>query len=247
MIRRSRFIPIAVLLIAVVSILYLSVSHKQPIETERKAAIVDGLSEDFPRPKFIGEVVNLLKGGGYRVEVYNSSSLTVEFYEGLPSMGYELILMRVHSAPMDNGSKPGAAMFTCERPPGRYMTEMFLGWVKIARTLTRGERFYAVTPAFIEESMEGDFDHTVIFLMSCYGFVDDTLAKIFIEKGASTFVGWTEKVAPDHMDKAALILLEKMMVEEFSIADAVRYTMEEVGADPTYGGKLEFYTENMGS
>ena len=245
--RRSLLVLLVVSLIVLTSVLYISTHRKPSSGTGREAVIVDGLSDEFPNPMLIRDVINLLEGEGYQVDVYNCSSVTVEFYGSLPSMGYELILLRIHSAPMDGGSKPGAALFTYEPPPGKYMVEQLMGWVRIARTLTRGDRFYAVTPSFMREGMEGEFDHTVLFMMSCYGFVDDTLPKIFIEKGASAFVGWTERVTPEHMDRATLILLEKMLVEGFSMIDAVRYTMEEVGADPSYGGRLDVYTQNMKS
>lgn len=105
---------------------------------ERLAAIVDGLSEEFPNQRFISEASRILREGGYKVDVFNVSSLTVAFYRSLPSKGYEIIVLRVHSVPMDEGKNPGAALFTGEKGEGMYMLEQFMGWVRMARTLTRG-------------------------------------------------------------------------------------------------------------
>lgn len=237
--RRRQFLLLLVSLIALTSVIYITTRPESYPAKGKKAAIVDGLSEEFPNPEFLEEAVKFLEEADFQVEVFNSSSLTVAFYENLPSGHYGIILLRVHSAPMDRG--PGAALFTSERPPGEYMTEQFIGWVRIARTLTQGDRFYAVTPQFMRDKMDGEFEDTMIISMSCYGCVDDTLAKIFIEKGASTFIGWTELVGANHMDKATLVLLEKLLIGGCSVADAVGYTMEEVGEDPTYGSELTFF------
>lgn len=212
---------------------------------EKLAAIVDGLSEEFPNQLFISEAIRILRGGGYKVDVFNASSLTVAFYRGLPSKGYEIIVLRVHSAPMDEGKIPGAALFTAEKGEGMYMLEQLMGWVRMARTLTRGERFYAVTPSFLEEALEGSFKNTTILLMSCYGSIDDTLGSILTRRGAYAFVGWTDRVTPEHMDRAAIILLEKLVGERLSLKEAVEHTSKTLGPDPVYGGELRAYLKRV--
>jgi len=208
----------------------------------RKAAIIDGLSSEFPNKPFTLEARELLEKAGYRVDVFNESSVTVKFYGDLASKGYGFIILRVHSAPMDGGEIPGAALFTSEKVNSfGYAVEQFAGWVKIARPLTNDERFYAVTPDYIEERMEGKFENTVIILMSCFGLSDETLAKIFIGKGASSFIGWTERVTTWHMDQATLLILRKVVNEKISVTDAVDMTRNEVGADPVYGGELKYF------
>ena len=148
---------------------------------------------------------------------------------------------------MDGGKIPGVALFTSEPPSGGYIAELFLGWVRIARTLTGEDRYYAVTPDFWRDSAKGRFNDSIIILMSCFGFVDDTLGNIFIEKGASVFIGWNEKVTTEHMDRATLVLLETILNGKIPISEAVEYTMQKVGADPIYGSVLKFYTEKMKS
>lgn len=212
----------------------------------RLAAIVDGLSEEFPDQRFISEASRILKEGGYTVDVFNVSSVTVAFYRTLPSKGYEIIILRVHSAPMDEGRIPGAALFTGERGEGMYLLEQLMGWVRMARTLTRGERFYAVTPSFLEEALEGSFKNTTILLMSCYGSIDDTLGRILTGRGAYAFVGWSDRVTPEHMDRAALIILEKLVGERLSLLEAVEQAAEAVGPDPVYGGELRLYLRREG-
>ncbi len=212
----------------------------------RAAAIVDGLSDEFPNQRFISEASRILREGGYTVDVFNASSVTVAFYRSLPSRGYDLIILRVHSAPMDEGKIPGAALFTGESREGMYMIEQLLGWVRMARTLTRGERFYAVTPSFLEEALEGRFNDTTILLMSCYGLIDETLGRIITGMGAQAFVGWTDRVTPEHMDRAAIIILEKLVGEGSTIEAAVEHAAKALGPDPAYGGELRVYMRRGG-
>jgi hypothetical protein len=215
-------------------------------QERRSAAIVDGLSEEFPSPRFVSEASRILREGGYTVDVFNASSITVAFYRGLPSRDYEIIVLRVHSAPMDEGRIPGAALFTGENREGLYMLEQLLGWVRMARTLTRGERFYAVTPSFLEEALEGSFKNTTILLMSCYGSIDDTLGRILTGRGAYALVGWTDRVTPEHMDKAALLILEKLVGEGLTLQEAVECAAKTLGPDPVYGGELRAYLKRGG-
>lgn len=229
----------------VVFVFYWSQSPRESQE-KRLAAIVDGLSEEFPNQRFISEVSRILKEGGYTVDIFNMSSVTVAFYRSLPSKKYDIIILRVHSAPMDEGRIPGAALFTGESGEGRYMLEQLMGWVRIARTLTRGERFYAVTPSFLEEALEGSFKNTTILLMSCYGSIDDTLGRILTGRGAYAFVGWTDRVTPEHMDRAAIIILEKLVGERLHLEKAVEQAAKLLGPDPVYGGELRAYLKRVG-
>jgi hypothetical protein len=214
-----------------------------PEPIDLKAAIIDGLSEEFPNPDFIADAAGILASGGYEVDYYNSSKVTVEMYKTLPEKGYDLIILRIHTAPMD-GNNPGAAFFTTEDQQGLYFTEQFLGWVRRARTLTRGDRYYAVTPGFFVEGMKGSFNDTVILTMSCYGAIDDTLASIFIGRGAKAYLGWDEKVTANHMDEVTHVLLEEYVTKENSLQDAVANVMEEYGEDPFYNSRLILFSKN---
>jgi hypothetical protein len=241
--KRLALISIIIIVLGVGGFLYFRGDSNPPKDIVLTAAIIDGLSEEFPNPPFIEETRESLEDGGYQVDYYNSSQVTVELYETLPTLGYDIVILRIHSAPMDLGKKPGAALFTSESEPGLHFTKQLLGWVRMARTLTSGDRYYAVTPSFFLEGMKGEFNDTGIITMSCYGAVDNYLASIFIEKGASSFIGWSEKVSAGHMDEATSVLLSKLFDDGLDLKEAVAYTRENVGEDPTYGSELILYQD----
>ena len=58
------------------------------------AAIIDPLSVNQPNQTFIDEAETLLENSGYTVDVYSWEIVTVNFYQILPSLGYDLIIVR---------------------------------------------------------------------------------------------------------------------------------------------------------
>jgi hypothetical protein len=237
---RRRFAFIVILIsILLIGVFVLRKPNNPPKSKDLEAAIVDGLSGEFPNPDFIADATAILTSSGYNVDYYNSSQVTLELYKNLPETGYHLILLRIHCAPMDNS--PGAAFFTSESEQGLYFTEQLLGWVRRAKTLTTEDRYYALTPVFFIEGMKGSFNDTLIVTMSCYGAIDETLASIFIERGAEAYLGWDEKVSAKHMDDMALGFLKNYLVEENSLEEAVNYVIEVYGQDPFYNSNLILY------
>lgn len=87
-IKQRTFVIISiVLLVTIASAAYLIFPSKHVAINLKKAAIIDGLSKEFPNHDFIYNAPKLIREGGYQVEVYNYSSVTVNFYAELPSRG----------------------------------------------------------------------------------------------------------------------------------------------------------------
>lgn len=55
------------------------------------------------------------------------------------------------------------------------------------------QSFVAFTPALIEYYYcPGDFPNSLIFMATCYASYDDSMAQVFLDKGASTYIGWNQ-------------------------------------------------------
>ena len=65
-------------------------------EAPRKAAILDGLSIDYPNETFIGSAKKILENAGFAVDVYGPENITLNLLKELPSRDYGLIIFRVH-------------------------------------------------------------------------------------------------------------------------------------------------------
>ncbi len=215
------------------------------------AVIVDQLSVGVPEPPFAHAVTVQLEAVGYTVDYVSGEEVTVDFYRQLPTLGYDLILLRAHSGLIQNGDREGDAfLFTSEPFDNQAHTEDLAEKRLLSATYSRDSlnsklsdvpRFFGIVPDFVESSMMGSFDGATIILMGCNGLTSNTMAAAFVEKGARAIVSWDDLVTGDHTDAATDRLLELLLVDELPLGEAVAQTAAEVGPDPWYGSELQFY------
>jgi hypothetical protein len=223
-----------------------------PASSQLKAAIVDQLSLTFPNQTFIETATNTLEQAGYAVDYYAGEEVTVEFYRNLPTHGYKIIILRVHStATTAQGIEAPVALFTSERySQTKYVYEQLndqLGRVGFsAEERQMGIEYFGLTYLFVTQSMKGSFQNTIVIMMGCEGLENPLMAKAFAEKGAKVYISWNQPVSASHTDTATVSLLQKLVVEKQTIKQAVHSTMTEVGLDPTYGSMLGYYPARVG-
>jgi len=68
-----------------------------------------------------------------------------------------------------------------------------------------------------------------------------------VQKGATAFISWDEKVSLSHTDDACMLLLTSLITDEMTIDDAVRTVMTAVGPDTAYDSTLKYYPTEAGS
>jgi hypothetical protein len=241
----GRIVALLLFLIAVSGLAYIYLS-KRPSDAESsvKAAIIDGL-KGFPNPEFIDETTKMLSENNFTVDLYRDENVTVEFYKKLPSLGYSLIVLRVHCGPLvhtlPNGTKEvsqGIVIFTTEE----YNQEMYLeyqlcGLLARARMIGREKLYFAIPPQFVYDAMQGRFNNTIIILDSCYGLFGKPMPEAFISRGVSKFVGWDGEVTANHADEATLTLLREYLNGGLSIEEALL----KIEPDPFYGSSMHCY------
>lgn len=212
----------------------------------RTAAIVDQLALTQPNPDFARSATVLLEQAGYTVDYYPGEEVTVNFYRNLPTHGYDLIILRVHSGLVVGrniltGSQTGTdyvALFTSEPySDTRYSMER-LGRLGRSRYYEGGAEYFGIAPNFIRSSMEGAFDKATIILMGCDGLKSVETADAFLEKGAEAFVSWSGPVSATHTDAATERLLHHLLIDGLTLEEAVAQTAAEVGPDPSHGSTL---------
>ena len=213
-----------------------------------KAAIVDHLSLSWPNPAFVKECTALLKRAGYSVDYYKGEEVTVDFYRDLPTHGYKLIVLRVHSAYIHKYLS--LAMFTSEPySKQRYVYEQLRnrvasGYIEPYR---KGDpRYLVITDKFVRFSTEGSFNDTVIVMMGCTG-VKKCAASAFVQKGARAYIGWNGSVSASHTDRATIHLLRQLLEEDHSVNAAIMQTMKTVGPDPRYKSTLLYWPIKAGN
>lgn len=215
-----------------------------------RAAIVDQLSLTMPNADFISSVTSLMEQAGYAVDYYPGEKVTVDLYRYLPTFNYGIIILRVHSAMSKEVTPVSGAvteikyvsLFTGEPyRKDKFLEESGAGW---AAYYEGGPRLFCIGARFVEESMRGRFNNTIIILMGCSGLKSEETARAFLGKGARVFIGWTDSVLASDADPAVEHLLRKLLVEEMTVTDAVAQTTVEFGQDPVYGSKLKMLEAN---
>ena len=216
--------------------------------TEAKAAIIDQLYSLQPNQAFIDKATGALEDYGFNVDLYQGDEVTVDFYRQLPSHGYKLIIFRVHSGVLvrEHDAYEAQATFLFSSEPyseTEYVSEQKSAQMAVARTDEQHPYVFAIGAKFVTTSMKGTFDDTVIIMMGCATLHYDDMAQAFIEKGASTYLGWDASVDLQYVDRAALDLIVNLLTEGMTVEEAVLRTMTEVGRDPTSSAQLGVYPE----
>ena len=220
---------------------YPSPSSREP----QRAAIVDQLSLTFPNRSFVEKATEVLEQGGYAVDYYPGREVTVQFFQNLPRHGYDVILLRVHSAQVTRRTD-GRITFTDEI--GLFTSEPYASHkhdkelkarrLTIAHYVGTSEYHFGITPAFIRSRLKDGFDNAIVILMGCDTLKYPQLAVAFYHRGAGAVIGWSGPVSAPHTDAATERLLHYMLVESLPPAEAVVRVGAEVGQDPAYGGRL---------
>lgn len=212
--------------------------------TVLKAAIIDGLSEDVPNPKLVSEMRRILESAGYTVTVFNGSNVNVELFKKLPTMGFSLIIMRLHGGRIQQpiGLFIGSGLFAEPFNENKYTYEYLSGYFLKGVAYIGGKEYFVITPHYVSEKFEGKFPNSIVIVLSCYSMWDQVLASAFIERGASVFVGIDYKTDINYLDKVGLELV-KLLSQKIDVAEAVLRIMENIGPDPSTGAKILYYME----
>ncbi len=227
----------------VLAIVYMSLGGSASPSGPKTAAIVDQLSLTAYNPEFAETATATLEEAGYTVDYFSGEEVTVSFYRGLAAQGYDFIIVRAHSARLQQEWQgeliDEVILFTTELyDETKYVQEQEAGALAIAQYFEDSERLFGITPEFIRSSMEGSFEGATIVLMGCEGLGSEETAESFVEKGAETIISWSGLVSATHTDAATDDLLKLLLGDELPPAEAVAATMDKVGPDPTYGSEL---------
>jgi len=248
--RRKLIYGVIVVVAVILGFLVYSSSQRPPNKPSNnfpfKAGIIDQLGKEtgptppfYPNNTFINATKNMLETYGFKVDYHESEDVTVNFYRSLPTRGYGLIIFRVHSA-IIQGLDQSVGLFTSE-PYGSENPYPYVGLVKAFYNESSSERYFGIAPRFIEVSMDGSFENTIVILMGCNGLTYDTTAEAFVNRGAKVCIGWNGLVSAHHTDRATEYLIQRLVVNRWTVENAVEATNATIGPDLAYESELEYY------
>jgi len=98
-----------------------------------RAAIIDQLHDDIPSIYFQKKAIEYLETAGYKVDLFTTEQLTVDFYKKIPTMNYEYIVFRTHAIGNDaqnSTEELKVSLFTGEKyRDDKYITEQLSGQI----------------------------------------------------------------------------------------------------------------------
>jgi len=227
--RRLFIVSIVIMIALILSGLYFYLLPKPP--TSPKAAIIDQLGSSqlspisrYENQSFINSTMNLLSSRFAQVDYY-SDNATVENYKQLSHMGYRLIILRAHSA-IDNKSNYIAISTTETYGSANYDQYLSNGQLTVCQIVGDSKKYIGITPKFIQEIMTGQFEDTVIILMSCNGLKTNyySTAQALVAKGAKVIVSWDGWIEKPDNDQGITIFLQHLLGQNSTIEEAVTNT-----------------------
>ena len=136
------------------------------------------------------------------------------------------------------GPGPYVSLFTGEAyDEEEYSAGLVLG-LGSARYNRSSDPLFAIGPAFVEDSMQGNFAGALVVMMGCDGLRSQRTAEAFLNRGASAFVSWSKPISASHTDMTTEALLQRLLIDDLPVEQAVAQTAAEVGPDPVYEGEL---------
>jgi len=223
--------------------------HKQP---RPLAVIIDQLHDFIPNPYFQEKTIQHLELAGYKVDVFTTEDITVDFYKNLPSLNYKYIVIRTHGLE-DPKYNNATFLFTGEKYDiNKYIPEQLSGQLGKGAPIYGEERdlieqknesledrmYFLVGSKLVDELMVGKFPDSIILIGGCESVRNKDLAKSLILRGASDVVGWDRTIGSIENDRVMLAFLEKTLVDKEKIQDVIIELNDEYSSDLQFSSKL---------
>ena len=224
----------------------------------KKAVIIDQLDRDLPNKSFQNQTMGYFTKAGYEVDLYTYDDITIDFLKNLPSMDYDFIVFRSHALAI-YGDKPSSWIFTGEKyTPKKYIQEQ-LAKDLISRAVpyrvtyaadlgydtASKDRHFIVSAKFVKDLMIEKFPNSVIILGGCDTMAHSDFGQSFIERGASSVIGWNGLVDARVNDQVIMSLVKEILIEKSEIDDAVDSVMEDYLKDNNTDLRLKHYASGI--
>lgn len=197
-------------------------SPEQPV-----AVVFDSLSLSNTQ-----DLSQILTDAGYKVTSYVAREANVSNFKKIPAES-DLVIFRVHSS-IHQGK---VCLFTGELySHEKHSVDQLINSVHMARTNSTGDYYFAVSSNFFREYTP-ELDGATILNLGCDAATSNDLAKVFLEKGASSFTSWNGPVSLEHTDIVFCDIVSSI-AEGKDVGTAVQNAIDKHGSDPYFNSSL---------
>ena len=142
------------------------------------------------------KIINKLIPKGYNIVYLSNEAVDLSYIKF--NLSAEIVYINTHAGywDIDGDNQPDTVVISTGEhwtndTPVKYQFEYDNQMIVKGRV---GDiTFIAFTPALIDYYYKpGDFPNSLIYMASCYVTYDDSMAQVFLDKGASAYVGWNK-------------------------------------------------------
>ena len=190
----------------------------------------------FHNPDLFNAIKSDLQSAGYSVTYYKNTQVTISSIETKLDAG--VVFNRGHGG--YDSSTGDVIICSGERwSESKYTTEQANGWV-IRAWIEHGGQYYdffTYTPGLIS-NYYSNLPNSLIYMESCEGLHNSTMADAWLGAGAGAYMGWTKSVTVVYGDSTAEENFHDLCINGLSVCVCVnkRYRCKFTGAKLDYEG-----------
>ncbi len=175
------------------SFTYFSASFDNP------TALILNPSEHTYGNKHCNKIINTLYQRGYNIEYLSDEAVDLTYIKF--NLSAEIVYINTHAGYWDlNGDNLSDIVVISTGEHWTNETTLKYQFEYENKMIVEGvvgnESFIAFTPALIDYYYSpGDLPNSLIYMATCYAAYDDSMAEIFLDKGASVYIGWNKNTA----------------------------------------------------
>jgi len=145
------------------------------------------------------KIISKLIRRGYNIEYLSNDDVDLSYIE--KNLSADIVYINTHAGYWDldgDDIKESVVIATGEHwtneTPTKYQFEYENNM--IVEGVVGDERFIVFTPALIDYFYSpGDFPNSLIYMATCFASYDDSMARVFLDKGVSAYIGWSQNTA----------------------------------------------------
>jgi len=174
----------------------INVSYNTISTYPEKTALILNPSEYLYGKLHCQLIINNLHTNGYQVTYLSNEAVDLSFIK--TNLAAEIVYINTHAGYFDiDGDNISETVVIAtgelwtEETPQKYQFEYENDM--IVEGSVGDKSFIAFTPALIEYYYDtGDFPDSLIYMATCFASYDDSMAQVFLDKGASAYMGWNQ-------------------------------------------------------
>jgi len=205
--------------------------------TQSTAVLLDSFEWQggvFSNPELFNAIKSDLQTAGYSTTYYKNTQVTISLIESKLDTG--VVFNRGHGG--YDSSTGNVIICSGERwDDNKYTYEQSQGWVIRAYISHDGQYydFFTYTPGLISNYYSG-LPNSLIYMESCEGLKNSTMADAWTGAGAGAYMGWTKSVLVVDGDNAAEENFHDFCINGLSVSQVVAKGYRSVGARLAYEG-----------